>query len=168
MFAGWLFYDKFVGETMEAFWGASVLFAEGNEVPHHAHDVPLWVKLAPLVVGIAGIAIAYLFYMFKTDLPGKLAGAMGGLYRFLLNKWYFDELFDRVFVFPAQRIGYGLWRSGDGAVIDGLGPDGVASATLGLARRARALQSGYLYHYVFAMLIGLAVVVSWFLFRLWG
>jgi NADH-quinone oxidoreductase subunit L len=164
VFAGWLYYDAFVGEEMEQFWGASILFAEGNEVPHHAHDVALWVKLAPLAVGIAGIAIAYMFYMFKTDLPGKLAGALGGLYRFLLNKWYFDELFEATLVEPAKKLGFGLWKGGDGKIIDGLGPDGIASVSQDVAKQAVKLQSGYVYHYAFAMLIGVVILITWYMF----
>jgi NADH-quinone oxidoreductase subunit L len=164
VFAGWLYYDAFVGEEMEQFWGASILFAPGNEVTHHAHDVPLWVKLSPLVVGIAGIAIAYLFYMFKTDLPSRLAGAMGGLYRFLLNKWYFDELFEATLVEPAKKLGFGLWKGGDGAIIDRLGPDGIANVSQDVAKQATRLQSGYVYHYAFAMLIGVVILITWYMF----
>jgi NADH-quinone oxidoreductase subunit L len=164
VFAGWLYYDAFVGEHMEEFWGASILFAEGNEVPHHAHEVPLWVKLAPLVVGIAGIALAYVFYMFRTDIPGKLAGAMGGLYRFLLNKWYFDELFEATLVEPAKKLGFGLWKGGDGKIIDGFGPDGIASVSQDVAKQATKLQSGYVYHYAFAMLIGVVILITWYMF----
>jgi NADH-quinone oxidoreductase subunit L len=87
-----------------------------------------------------------------------------GLYLFLLNKWYFDELYDRIFTRPAFRIGYGPWKGGDGAVIDGLGPDGLAAATQVLARRTSRLQTGYLYHYAFAMLIGVAALITWFMF----
>jgi NADH-quinone oxidoreductase subunit L len=164
VFAGWLFFDQFVGEDMEHFWGSSILFGPGNEVPHHAHDVAFWVKVAPLVVGLAGIAIAYWFYMFRTDLPGRLAGAFGGLYRFLLNKWYFDELYEAIFVEPAKKLGFGLWKGGDGKIIDGLGPDGIASFSQDVARQATKLQSGYVYHYAFAMLIGVAALITWFMF----
>jgi NADH-quinone oxidoreductase subunit L len=164
VFAGWLFFDQFVGEDMEHFWGSSILFGPGNEVPHHAHDVAFWVKVAPLVVGLAGIAIAYWFYMFRTDLPGRLAGAFGGLYRFLLNKWYFDELYEAIFVEPAKKLGFGLWKGGDGKIIDGLGPDGIASFSQDVARQATKLQSGYVYHYAFAMLIGVVLLVTWYLF----
>ena len=121
-----------------------------------------------LVVAASGIAAAYIGYMWKPQIPGLLASNFRPLYKFLLNKWYFDELYDWFFVRPAMRLGHGLWKAGDGAVIDGLGPDGLAAATLNIARRARAMQSGYLYHYAFAMLIGVAVIVSWFLFRAWG
>jgi len=162
--AGWLYFDKFVGEHMEEFWRGAILFGPENEVPHHAHDVALWVKLAPLVVGLAGIAIAYMFYMFKTELPGKLAGAFGGLYRFLLNKWYFDELFEAALVEPAKKLGFGLWKGGDGKIIDGFGPDGIASVSQDVAKQATRLQSGYVYHYAFAMLIGVVILVTWYLF----
>jgi len=164
VFAGYLYFDQFVGEHMEEFWGSAILFGPENEVPHHAHDVALWVKLAPLVVGLAGIAIAYMFYMFRTDLPGKLAGAFGGLYRFLLNKWYFDELFDATLVEPAKKLGYGLWKGGDGKIIDGLGPDGIASVSQDVAKQATRLQSGYVYHYAFAMLIGVVILITWYMF----
>jgi NADH-quinone oxidoreductase subunit L len=162
LFAGFLFFDQFVGEDMAHFWGSSILFL--TEVPHHAHEVPLWVKLAPLVVGIAGIAIAYWFYMFRTELPSRLAGSLRGLYLFLLNKWYFDELYDAVLVEPAKKLGFGLWKGGDGAIIDGLGPDGIASVSQDVAKQATKLQSGYVYHYAFAMLIGVVVLVTWYLF----
>jgi NADH-quinone oxidoreductase subunit L len=162
VFSGWLFFDQFVGEDMGHFWGASILFK--TEVPHLAHEVSLWVKLAPLVVGIAGIAIAYVFYMFKTELPSRLAGSLGGLYRFLLNKWYFDELYDAVFTEPAKKLGFGLWKGGDGAIIDGLGPDAIASVSQGVAKQATKLQSGYVYHYAFAMLIGVVILITWYLF----
>jgi NADH-quinone oxidoreductase subunit L len=164
LFSGFVFYECFVGHEMEHFWGASIFFGPENEVPHHAHDVPLWVKLAPLVVGIAGIALAYIFYMFKTDIPGKLAGAMGGLYRFLLNKWYFDELFEATLVEPAKKLGFGLWKGGDGKIIDGFGPDGIASVSQDVAKQATRLQSGYVYHYAFAMLIGVVILITWYMF----
>ena len=164
IFAGWLAYDWFVGENMAEFWGKSILILESHHALHAAHEVPAWVKFAPLVVGIAGIALAYALYMFNPSVPGKIANRFRGLYLFLLNKWYFDELYDHIFVKPAQRIGRGLWKGGDGAVIDGFGPDGIASTTIRLARKASQLQTGYVYHYAFAMLIGIAGFVSWYLF----
>jgi NADH-quinone oxidoreductase subunit L len=127
---------------------------------HHAHDAPLWVKLAPLVVGIAGIALAWLFYIRQPDLPGKTAATFRPVYLFFYNKWYFDELYDFLFVRPSKRIGHWLWKKGDGALIDGLGPDGLAEGTRGIARFAGRLQSGYIYHYAFVMLIGVVVLAS--------
>jgi NADH-quinone oxidoreductase subunit L len=117
-------------------------------------------------MALAGIAIAYLMYLRQPDLPGRLAGAFPALYRFLLNKWYFDELYDRLFVEPGKRLGLILWQGVDVGVIDHFGPDGVAASALTVARRAVRLQTGYLYHYAFAMLIGVAALVTWYLFRL--
>jgi NADH-quinone oxidoreductase subunit L len=164
IFAGILGYDLFVGHGMEAFWGESLLMLPEHGAMEAAHHAPLWVKLAPLVVGLAGIGIAYWFYIADPSMPGKVAARFRGIYLFLYNKWYFDELYDAIFVRPAAYIGRGLWKSGDGALIDGIGPDGIAAATRDLARRASRLQSGYVYHYAFAMLIGVVLLVSWYLF----
>jgi NADH-quinone oxidoreductase subunit L len=168
VFAGAVGYGAFVGEGRVAFWGESILLLEGHDTIEAAHHVPLWVKVLPVVMGFAGILVAYLFYQFRPQLPGRLAERFRGLYLFLLNKWYFDELYDWAFVRPAFYIGRGLWKSGDGALIDGVGPDGVAAATLDLARRASRLQTGYLYHYAFAMLVGVVIFVTWYLYSFTG
>jgi NADH-quinone oxidoreductase subunit L len=164
VFAGFLAYEYFVGHDMAYFWGRSLLVLEEHESIEAAHQAPLWVKLAPLIVGLAGIAIAWWFYIRDPRLPQRLAARFHGLYLFLLNKWYFDELYEWLLVRPAQWLGAGLWRGGDGAVIDGFGPDGIAAVTRNLARRAGRLQSGYIYHYAFAMLIGVVALVTWYLF----
>jgi NADH-quinone oxidoreductase subunit L len=161
--SGGLAYDWFVGAHMEEFWGKSIVILEHHHALHAAHDVPLWVKMSPLVVGVIGIALAYWLYLFRPDIPGKIANTFRGLYLFLYNKWYFDELYDRLFVQPALRIGRGLWKGGDGAVIDGIGPDGIAATTIRIARKASQLQTGYVYHYAFAMLVGIAGFVTWYL-----
>jgi NADH-quinone oxidoreductase subunit L len=101
--------------------------------------------------------------MTKPHLPAKLAKRLRPLYLFSLNKWYFDELYDWMFVRPAKYLGYGLWKQGDGGVIDGIGPDGIAAAASAIARRVVKLQSGYVYHYAFLMLAGVAVIITWFL-----
>ncbi len=163
LFAGIIGYDWFVGHDLEAFWRDSIKVLPEHPALHHAHDVPLWVKLAPLVVGISGIALAWLFYIRQPDLPAKTATTFAPIYRFFYNKWYFDELYDFLFVRPAKRIGHALWKKGDGALIDGLGPDGLAEGSRGIARFAGRLQSGYIYHYAFAMLIGVVVLVSLYL-----
>jgi len=164
--AGYIFFPHFVGDHMAHFWQQSLLVLPGNDALAKAHEVPLWVSLAPLVVGLGGIGLAYVMYIAAPWLPALVAARFRPVYIFLLNKWYFDELYDFLFVRPAQWIGYGLWKGGDGAVIDGLGPDGIATVTRGLARRAGRLQSGYVYHYAFAMLIGVVLLVSWYLFWL--
>ncbi len=162
--AGAIGYRVFVGEGMEEFWGRSILVLQNHDSISAAHFVPLWVKLLPLVVGAVGIGLAVLMYLVWTGLPGKLARLFRPLYLMSYNKWYFDELYDLLFVRPAFYIGRGLWKSGDGSVIDGVGPDGIAEAVQGVARRASALQSGYLYHYAFAMLIGVAALVTGYLY----
>ena len=162
IFAGFAAYEYFVGHHMAEFWGESLKVLPGNNTVEDAHHVPLWVKLAPLVAGLGGIALAYVFYIASPELPARTAQALRPLYLFSLNKWYFDELFDRIFVRPAMILGAGLWKRGDGAIIDGYGPDGVASTTQRASRRTSALQSGYVYHYAFAMLIGVFVLVTWY------
>jgi NADH-quinone oxidoreductase subunit L len=144
----------------EAFWGESLRGFAAIEAAHHA---PTWVQVLPIVAAVVGIGIAWVMYMAVPGLPARLASALRPLYLFLLNKWYFDELYEAVLVRPAKALGYGLWKGGDGAVIDGLGPDGIAAATLDFARRAVKLQSGYVYHYAFAMLVGVVVLVTWYL-----
>ncbi len=161
--AGVLAYDLMVGHHMAEFWGKSIVVLEHHKALENAHHVPLWVKLLPLVVGVAGIAMAYVFYMFAPGIPGAIAARFQGIYQFLLNKWYFDELYDKVFVKPSFYLGRNLWKTGDGTLIDGLGPDGVSAAVKNIARRASALQTGYLYHYAFAMLAGIVVLVTWYL-----
>ncbi|WP_366554427.1 NADH-quinone oxidoreductase subunit L [Aquibaculum sediminis] len=164
--AGAVFYPYFVGDAREAFWGNSLLVL--HDIIEEAHHVPFWVKAAPMVVTVIGIALAWLFYIMAPSLPGLLADRLRPLYLFSFNKWYFDELYDRVFVRPAFYLGRSLWKTGDGTLIDGLGPDGVASVTRNLAARAGKLQSGYLYHYAFAMMIGVVLLITWYMFRTMG
>jgi NADH-quinone oxidoreductase subunit L len=165
IFAGYAGYELFVGHGREAFWGASILVLPSHPAVEAAHHVPVWVKTLPIALAFAGIAMAYLMYVFVPSLPGLLAGSFKGVYQFLLNKWYFDELYDFLFVRPAMALGRGLWKGGDGALIDGVGPDGIAAATLNIAQRMGRLQSGYLYHYAFAMIIGVAGFVTWYMFN---
>ena len=145
------------------YWGDSLAVAAGHDALAEAHHVAPWVKYLPVALALAGIALAWLLYIRRPEMPERLAGAARGLYLFLLNKWYFDELYERLFVAPAKRIGFRLWQTGDGDVIDGLGPNGVAATVIDLARRASRLQTGYVYHYAFAMLIGVALLVTWYM-----
>jgi NADH-quinone oxidoreductase subunit L len=165
VFAGYIGYEMFVGHKTAEFWGNAIFILDSHKALENAHHVPLWVKYLPLVVGFGGIGLAYLLYMVKTDIPARLAQAFQGVYQFLLNKWYFDELYDRIFIRPSFAIGRGLWRVFDGWIIDGLGPDGISATVRRTAARVSALQTGYLYHYAFAMLIGIVGIVTWYLFR---
>ena len=165
MFTGYIGYESFVGHRAGEFWGESILVLASHPALEAAHGVPAWVKFLPLGVGVAGIGLAFVFYMLAPGLPSLIAGRFQTIHRFLVKKWYFDELYDLVFVHPAFYLGCGFWKTGDGSLIDGVGPDGVSAAVLNLARRAGALQTGYLYHYAFAMLTGVVVLVTWYLFQ---
>jgi NADH-quinone oxidoreductase subunit L len=127
------------------------------------HEVPAWVGWAPFVAMAAGFLLAWLYYIRAPWLPAATAKAFRPLYLFLLNKWYFDELYDWLFVRPAMAVGRALWRGGDGATIDGI-IDGTAEGVGRVTARVVRLQSGYVYHYAFAMLIGLAALITWFMF----
>jgi NADH-quinone oxidoreductase subunit L len=164
--AGMLLVGPLVGEGREAYWAHAIRVLRDPDPLEAMHHVPAIVSLCPTLVGLVGIAMAYVMYIARPEWPARIARTFRGLYLFLLNKWYFDELYDALFVRPALAIGRGLWKGGDGAVIDGLGPDGFAAVTRDVARRASRLQSGYVYHYAFAMLIGVVVLVSFYLYRL--
>ena len=164
IFVGISTFSFFVGEDTVAFWGNSIFVLDSHKALENAHHAPFWVKYMPLAIGVAGIVTAYLLYMMAPGIPGAIAARFKAIYTFLLNKWYFDELYDMLFVRPAFGLGHGFWRTGDGTLIDGIGPDGVVAATRDLSRRIAGLQSGYLYHYAFAMLLGISGLVTWYLF----
>jgi NADH-quinone oxidoreductase subunit L len=139
--------------------------AHGNKIVEELHHVPFWVVISPMVMMALGFLVAYRFYIHDPDAPRRLARRHDTLYRFLLNKWYFDEIYDFLLVRPAMRVGYFLWKRGDGWTIDGFGPDGVSARVIDVTRNVMRLQTGYLYHYAFIMLIGVAALITWFLVR---
>lgn len=157
LFAGWM-----VGDGAEAFWRESIVLHPDNHVLHDAHHVPFWVKAAPTAAMLAGLALAWLLYVRAPNLPADLARRHQTLYQFLLNKWYFDELYDWALVRPAKWLGRTLWRGGDGSAIDGAIHLVALRAVPGLTALARRAQSGYLYHYALAMILGVALAVTWF------
>jgi NADH-quinone oxidoreductase subunit L len=163
LFTGVVFADYFVGHHWEAFWNGAIVNGPNNHIMHEVHEVPGWVPLLPTVVGILGIVLAYVCYMFVPAIPGRVAAAVPGLYRFLLNKWYFDELYDRIFVRPARALAQVLWKVGDVKIIDGM-PNGAASLTVQASGRVGRLQTGRVANYAFTMIIGLVLFVSIFLF----
>ncbi len=160
LFAGALFDNMFVGGVSEGFWRTSLGAISGH---HGDIDVPMWVELAPFVLTILGFAVAYYYYVLHPELPPKMAARGGLLYTFLYNKWYFDEAYNFLFVRPALWLGRVLWKVGDGKIIDGLGPDGIAARVLDATRGAVRMQSGYVYHYAFAMLLGVLALATWFM-----
>jgi NADH-quinone oxidoreductase subunit L len=163
LFAGLVFSGAFIGHGFEEFWRESIATGPENHIMHAMHEVPGWVKFSPTIAMVVGFGMAWLFYVKDTRLPARLAASQPVLYNFLLNKWYFDELYDTIFVRPAKFIGRFLWKKGDGAVIDGLGPDGVSARVLDVTQQVVKLQTGYVYHYAFAMLIGVAALVTWYM-----
>jgi len=162
-FAGILFDQQFIGEQSAAFWHHAVAAIAGNGLGPQLESFPAWVEFAPFVLTVVGFLIAFYYYILNPELPARMAAKKGLLYTFLYNKWYFDELYDLLFVQPAMAFGRFLWKVGDGIVIDGLGPDGIAARVLDATRGAVRLQSGYVYHYAFAMLIGVVALATWFM-----
>ena len=162
LLAGLIWHENFVGaEHGAAFWRGSIAFRE--HLMHAMHEVPTWVVWAPSIVFFLGLAAAWYAYLKAPELPARVAGAVPALYAFLTHKWYFDELYDAIFVRPAFAIGRFLWVRGDQQTIDRFGPDGAAAAIAGGARVAGRFQSGYVYTYALVMLIGLAAAAAWFL-----
>jgi NADH-quinone oxidoreductase subunit L len=162
--AGWPLLGLFTGEGALGFFRESLKYAPGNTVLEDMEHLPLEIALAPTAMMIIGFLVAYQFYIRRPDIPVRLARDQHVLYEFLLNKWYFDEIYDFLFVRPALWLGRLFWKGGDGFVIDGFGPDGVSARVLDVTRTVVRLQTGYLYHYAFAMLIGVAAAITWFMF----
>jgi NADH-quinone oxidoreductase subunit L len=162
VFAGMIGYKKFgMMEHDLAFWKNAIVMLGEENILVAAHHVPGWVKMAPLVVSLVGFLLAFYSYIVKPHLPGQLAKLLRPLYLFLLNKWYFDELYDVLFVRPARRIGLLFWKIGDVMIVDGLGPNGSAWLSQRLSLIFSRLQTGYVYHYAFVMLLGLLAIVTW-------
>jgi NADH-quinone oxidoreductase subunit L len=159
---GFIFHNQLIGAGWHAFWGNSIEIAAGNHVLEEMDRDPQWVVLAPSVLGLLGIGVAYLFYMVAPGIPGWLAARFGGVYRLLLNKWYVDELYDAVFVRPTLALARTLWQTGDVTIIDGI-PNGVAALAEDGAAQVVKMQTGSMAAYAFAMLIGLVFLVGIFL-----
>lgn len=160
--AGMVFYGPFFGSTeqMRDYFGAAIFMAEGNDLVTQAHYVPAWVKVSPFVAMLAGLGLSYMFYIRDTSLPKRLAETFPAAYQFLLNKWYFDEIYEFLFVRPTKFIGRFLWKKGDGAVIDG-GINGLAMGIIPFfTKLAGRAQSGFVFHYAFAMVLGIVVIVT--------
>ncbi len=162
LLAGYVWHESFVGaEEGAGFWRGSLAFRE--ELMHAMHEVPAWVVWTPSVAFFLGLAGAWIFYLRSPGLPAKVAAAVPALYAFLTHKWYFDELYDALFVRPSFAIGRLFWVRGDQNIIDRFGPDGAAAAVSAGARATRRFQSGYVYSYALVMLVGLAAAAAWML-----
>ena len=159
---GFIFEHSFIGEHWREFWQGSIVNAPTNTVIADMHHVPAFIALLPTLDGLVGIALAYLMYVLRPDLPARAAAAVPRLYQFVLSKWYFDELYDAIFVRPFGRLARLLWQVGDVQIIDGV-PNTVASLTSDGSARVVRLQTGSIAVYAFTMLIGLVSLVSVFL-----
>jgi NADH-quinone oxidoreductase subunit L len=160
--AGFPFKELFAGHGVEEFFRESVKM--NPHIIEEMHNIPETVAFLPTVMMALGFVVSWLFYIRRPYIPVELARQHRILYQFLLNKWYFDELYDLIFVRPAKWLGRFLWKVGDGYIIDGFGPDGISARVLDVTRNVVRLQTGYLYHYAFAMLIGVAGLITWFMF----
>jgi NADH-quinone oxidoreductase subunit L len=163
IFAGKLFVEQFVGEARFEFWRNAIFTAASNHVLDHPH-LPAWVVWAPLTVTAIGFIGAWYVYLTKEGLGAAIAAKRGPLWTFLYNKWFFDELYDATFVRGAKALGDLFWKVGDQKIIDGLGPNGFAALSALIGRRAGKMQSGYVYHYAFVMLLGVAGLLSFALY----
>ena len=165
VFSGVYFVDYFMSHDYQYLWQTSIYLSENNHVIESIHYVPKWVKYSPLVMMILGLITAIIFYLFYPKIPKFLSIKFNPLYKFLLNKWYFDELYELIFVRNVSRFGNFLSNFGDKRVIDGFGPDGVSSRVMDIAKQVSRIQTGYIYHYAFAMLIGLMLFITYFFVR---
>ncbi len=172
LFAGVVFYGAFMGHETgghhegwyNGFWREALFAGENNKVLTEYSLVSKWVKWSPFIAMALGFGLSWLMYIRSPGTPKELARQHPALYQFLLNKWYFDEIYDFLFVRPAMWIGRFLWKRGDGWFIDGFGPDGISARVQDITGKVVKLQSGYLYHYAFAMMIGIAALISWSMF----
>jgi NADH-quinone oxidoreductase subunit L len=165
VFAGFVFHNQFIeAEAGKAFWANSTLYFNEHFM-HAMHEVPMWVKLSSTVAMLLGLITAFAMYQVSKDAPQRFAATFAPIYRFLLNKWYFDELYSFLFVRPAFWFGRIFWKQGDIGIIDRFGPNGSAAAVSFGSKMAVRMQSGYLYTYALVMLLGLVVAVSWMMVR---
>lgn len=164
VFAGIAFHDLFVGEARAEFWKKALFARADYDAMEAAHHVTGLAKLLPTIVGAAGILIAYLFYIRWRHMPAVVVGNAGVIHDLFFRKWYFDEIYDALFVRPSMTLGRFLWKTGDGKIIDGLGPDGIARTIDASATKTSKMQTGYIYHYAFAMLIGVVVLISTYVY----
>jgi NADH-quinone oxidoreductase subunit L len=162
--AGFIFEPMFVGHERAEFWRGAIFTGAANHVLD-VHEMPEWVVLAPLVASVLGLLVAAYVYLLKEGLGARIAANGGPLYRFFYNKWYFDELYDATFVRAAKFLGDLFWKGGDQKIIDGLGPNGVAAVTAVAGKGVGKIQTGYVYHYAFVMLLGVAGLLS---YALWA
>ncbi len=164
--SGWFFVELFVGKNNNIFWSNSIFILSGHEAFDNAHFVPKWVKLFPIVLGIFGISMATLFYVLIPDLPKITCNYFRPVYLLFFNKWYFDEIYNWIFVNPIKNISNFFGKVFDKKIIDGFGPDGISSKILTISKVSSKLHTGYVFHYSLGMILGLTSLILIFYFNL--
>lgn len=165
--AGLLSYNWLVGHDQHAFWQQSIFTLPQHQWTEAIHHIPTYIVLLPTLLSLLGIGVAYGFYMYKPSLSSWCAQVLWPLDHLFKNKWYFDHLYQKIFVTPMHTVSRFLWQKSDVGIIDTYGPNGIASFVRQWARQASRLQSGYVFHYAFAMVIGVVIFVSWFYVKHW-
>ena len=160
IFAGWFGYQSFVGYDMSYFWGDSLFILPEHYAMEEAHHVEEWVKRLPVILAASGVGLAIIAYLIIPSLPARVVSMARPIYSLFFNKWFFDELYDLLFVRSSVRFGTFLWVKGDKQTIDTFGPDGLSGLVLNGSNKLSKLQSGYVYHYAFAMMIGVVMLLS--------
>jgi NADH-quinone oxidoreductase subunit L len=166
--AGFAAKDFFIGEGYGAFWRSALFTKPDNRILEEAHHAPAWIAALPTVMMVLGFAVAWLSYIAFPETPKTVMRMFKPIHAFLYNKWYFDELYDFIFVRPMKWLSRMLWKVGDGLVIDGLGPDGISARVIDITNRVVRLQTGFVYHYAFVMLVGIALIVTYFAWVYWA
>ena len=164
VFAGWAFVEHFVGAGRAEFWNGAIVSLPTNHVLDFEGKLPAWEVWAPLTVTAIGFFGAFYVYVLKEGLGARIAAQRGIVWSLFYNKWYFDEIYDFIFVRAAKGLGDLFWKVGDQKIIDGFGPNGVAAVSAAIGKRFGKLQTGYVYHYAFVMLVGVAGLLGYALY----
>ena len=162
IFAGYLFKDLFVGHGgNNDFWAQSIMFLE----PLSSEHPPMWFLLLTPCLVLISIPIAYYLFVKNKDVPNAIVEMNKPLYNFLVNKWYFDELYEVIFIKPSKKLGLIFWKVFDGKIIDGFGPDGISLLIKKLSIKANKFQSGFIYQYAFVMLLGFSALLTFLIVK---
>ena len=161
IFSGYIFKSTFIGHYSSEFWQDSIFFL--NEIKHDA--IPLWFLLITPVLVLISIPVSFYFYILKPKVLEDFKNTNLPLYNFLLNKWYIDELYEKVFVNPAKKIGSFFWKKGDVGIIDKFGPDGISKLVKIISNKTGRLQTGFIYDYAFVMLLGLSILLTYLILK---
>ena len=158
---GAIFKPYFAGDMYMSFWRDSLFMAADNGIFDQMEHIAFWVKISPFIAMCLGFILSYIFYILRPSTPAQLANCFPTLYKFLLNKWYVDELYSIIFVKPIVALGRFFWEFVDINVIDRLGPNGIAARVINITKRVVRIQTGYVYHYAFVVILGAALLLTW-------